>query len=166
MPPSLWTEDQDAILKAQWPTGKSASHIACLIPGKSRNAIIGRAHRMKLGKRLELSIKDVAKQTPGSGKNKTARKRNRKKGGSTPHEGIMKKLNAPMRIPQDRPLTTRPPITIMELTDGKCKAVVGRAGPPHYLAVYCGDDTFAGNSFCEGHCAIYFNYEARRRYRS
>lgn len=167
MPPSLWTDAETEILKREWPTGKPASKISDLIPGKSRNAIIGRAHRIGLTKRFGLSGNAVSKYNPGSGKNKTKTLRKRKKkGGLTPQEGIMKKISPPIRVPENKPITTKLPISIMELTEGKCKAIVGHGGPPHYLAVYCGDDTFAGKSFCEGHCAIYFDYDRKRRYRS
>lgn len=166
MPPSLWTEQQDDILRREWPRGDAASMIATLLPGKSRNAVIGRAHRLKLGKRLEFGTKTIPKNTPGSGKNKTPRKRNRKKGGSTPQEGamaILSKVTAPIRIPANKPLTNKPPISILELGKNTCRAIVGHG--PNRLAVYCGDQTFADKSFCEGHCALFFDYERKRRYR-
>lgn len=76
------------------------------------------------------------------------------------------KATAPIRIPANKPLTDKPPITITQLGKNTCRAIVGHGGPPHYLAVYCGDQTFAGKSFCEGHCALFFDYERKRRYRS
>lgn len=42
-----WSADQVAIVRANWGQGKSAKEIADLI-GKSRNAVIGKAHRLGL----------------------------------------------------------------------------------------------------------------------
>lgn len=44
--PTGWSEEQDAILKKRWPEGWSATQIARLLHGKSRNAVIGRVHRL------------------------------------------------------------------------------------------------------------------------
>lgn len=73
------------------------------------------------------------------------------------------KVTAPIRIPTHKPLTDRPPISIMELDAFTCRAIVGSDAKG--MAVYCGDMTFAGKSFCEGHCALFFDYERKRRYR-
>jgi GcrA cell cycle regulator len=43
-----WTEDKVAILQQLWGTGKSASEIAVILGGMTRNAVIGKAHRLGL----------------------------------------------------------------------------------------------------------------------
>lgn len=43
-----WTDDQVALLRQYWGTGKSASDIAAMLGGMSRNAVIGKAHRLGL----------------------------------------------------------------------------------------------------------------------
>lgn len=43
----MWSEERDELLKRQWSIA-SASQIAAMIPGKTRNAIIGRANRLRL----------------------------------------------------------------------------------------------------------------------
>lgn len=155
-PHVTWTEAEIAILEKEWPTGASAREIAWLLPGKSRNAVIGKAHRLGLHKKETEIVITVTQK-----KSKAPRKR--KRGAVVPQEGIMKKLNAPIRIPDHKPLTNRPPISIMELGKNTCRAIVGHA--PNGLAVYCGDQTFADKSFCEGHCALFFDYDRKRRYR-
>lgn len=45
-----WTEEQNAILAELWTRGEKASYIAKIV-GKTRNAVIGRAHRAGLAKR-------------------------------------------------------------------------------------------------------------------
>ena len=46
-----WNEENTKKLKELWKKGYTASQIAAQIPGKSRNAIIGRAHRLNLESR-------------------------------------------------------------------------------------------------------------------
>lgn len=43
-----WTVDQVKILKSMWGKGYTARQIAAKIPGKTRNAIIGKAHRLRM----------------------------------------------------------------------------------------------------------------------
>jgi len=44
----MWTEQETKILRDLWKKGLTASQIASHIPGKTRNACIGRAHRLNL----------------------------------------------------------------------------------------------------------------------
>ncbi len=50
----LWTEEADAILKAEWAKGTAARQIAAILTEQgfpqTKNGILGRAHRKKLGK--------------------------------------------------------------------------------------------------------------------
>ena len=46
-----WNEQNTKILRKLWSQGLTASQISAQIPGKSRNAIIGRAHRLNLESR-------------------------------------------------------------------------------------------------------------------
>ena len=46
-----WTEDRIEQLKAMWQAGKTASQIAEALTGVSRNAVIGKAHRLSLQSR-------------------------------------------------------------------------------------------------------------------
>ena len=43
-----WTEDRTATLKRLWAEGKTATEIAAELGGTSRNAVIGKAHRLGL----------------------------------------------------------------------------------------------------------------------
>lgn len=43
-----WTEDRIATLKRLWADGKTATEIAAELGGTSRNAVIGKAHRLGL----------------------------------------------------------------------------------------------------------------------
>lgn len=49
-----WTEDRVEILRALWGEGLSARQIAENLGGVTRNAVIGKAHRMGLSTRVEV----------------------------------------------------------------------------------------------------------------
>ena len=48
-----WTEDKVGKLKELWGKGKTASQIAAIIGGVSRNAVIGKAHRLNLSTKIK-----------------------------------------------------------------------------------------------------------------
>ncbi len=61
-----WTEERVKKLKDLWGKGNTASQIAEIIGGVSRNAVIGKAHRLNLsakindvGKRNKLTTKKI-----------------------------------------------------------------------------------------------------------
>ena len=47
-----WTEEKVESLKKLWGSGKTASQIAEIIGGISRNAVIGKAHRLNLSAKI------------------------------------------------------------------------------------------------------------------
>ena len=48
-----WTEDKVNKLKELWGKGNTASQIAEIIGGISRNAVIGKAHRLNLSAKIK-----------------------------------------------------------------------------------------------------------------
>ena len=48
-----WTEDKVNKLKELWGKGQTASQIAEIIGGVSRNAVIGKAHRLNLSSKIK-----------------------------------------------------------------------------------------------------------------
>ena len=48
-----WTEDKVNKLKELWGKGQTASQIAEIIGGISRNAVIGKAHRLNLSAKIK-----------------------------------------------------------------------------------------------------------------
>ena len=47
-----WTEEKVNKLKELWGKGKTASQIAEILGGLSRNAVIGKAHRLNLSAKI------------------------------------------------------------------------------------------------------------------
>lgn len=150
----VWSEEHTDILKAEWPKGTTGSQIGLLV-NKSRNAVIGKANRMRLGARSPRNA------NYGQPKKERPPRIKKARAPTTPMAIINKKAWAPRFLPAAVPLTNKAPIGIMELNDGTCHAIVGHGA--NGLAVYCGDFTFAEKPFCEGHCAMYYQPPNARR---
>ena len=62
-----WTDEKVAKLKELWGKGSTASQIAEILGGVSRNAVIGKAHRLNLcGKITNQIILILKKQEEGN----------------------------------------------------------------------------------------------------
>jgi len=59
-----WTEERIERLKAMWTEGATASQIADELGGVSRNAVIGKAHRLGLDARPSPVKPGEEKETP------------------------------------------------------------------------------------------------------
>lgn len=153
---NFWTEDQRDILKAEWAKGTTCSQIGALL-GKTKNSVIGQAHRMKLERRAPYNASAPRKPRPP----KANKPLLPKKSGGQIMVTINKKAAPPKFFAAAVPLTSKPPISIMGLNATTCRAIVGTG--PDGLAVYCGDFTFQNKAFCEGHCAMYFQPPQERR---
>ncbi len=59
-----WTDERVEILKKMWGEGQSASVIAKELGGVTRNAVIGKVHRLGLSNRTTGGAKTAAKDKP------------------------------------------------------------------------------------------------------
>ena len=61
-----WTDEKVTKLKELWGKGNTASQIAEIIGGISRNAVIGKANRLGLSKKLSSENKTIKKEISAS----------------------------------------------------------------------------------------------------
>ncbi len=59
-----WTDERVELLSKLWGEGLSASQIAAQLGGVSRNAVIGKVHRLKLSNRGRAAAAPAAKKKP------------------------------------------------------------------------------------------------------
>ena len=102
-----WTDERVELLKKMWGEGQSASQIAKELGGVTRNAVIGKVHRLGLSNRATTTTKSDAKA-------KAAPKQETKaapKSPSPPKEPEPKPVVTPARrqiIPAGQPLPPQP----------------------------------------------------------
>ena len=164
-----WTDERVELLKRLWSEGLSASQIAGrLAHGVTRNAVIGKVHRLGLSGRV----------TP----QRTAHPRTRKTrepshpGRSTVLPTAGATALKPSHRPEPAPRPAPEPLTIIQapkgervnilmLTDKTCRWPVG--DPGHDDFSFCGHAPKAGVPYCEYHARMaYQPAQDRRRIRT
>lgn len=60
-----WTEERIETLRRLWAQGQTASQIATLLGGVTRNAVIGKAHRLGLSGRAAAVRREAPPAAPG-----------------------------------------------------------------------------------------------------
>ena len=155
----LWTDERVEELKRRWHDGESCSVIGAAM-GVSRNAIIGKVHRLGLVKRgMKVSqaqlIKREQKRQDGNA-SRVARQRNSR----IAARGEMMTQELPPPPPPfagslHLPFADLRPHSIGE--PNQCRFIA--AGGPDYLS--CGNETLPGESWC-GHCrGIVYGYQIK-----
>ena len=135
-----WTEDKVQKLKELWGKGKTASQIAEIIGGISRNAVIGKAHRLNLSAKIKTrSSLQNYKSNQGS-ENIPANRKSRK---SKFRSLLLDKNFEPAKN-----------LNLEELTDSTCKYMEGHPDEP--TSSFCGRKTVEKFSYCPLHLIVVF----------
>ncbi len=153
-----WTEDRVEILTKLWAEGLSASQIAKQLGGVTRNAVIGKVHRLGLSGRAK----------PSNPARKTARKRSTAPRKRVP--SISSKPRAPRPVVQKPPAP--PPIeakpmangkyaTILTIRDHMCKWPIGDPSTSEFR--FCGRRTEDKDEpYCTAHSRVAYQPSRRR----
>lgn len=183
-----WTDERVELLKKMWGEGQSASQIAKELGGVTRNAVIGKVHRLGLSNRAGSG----ASAPKAEAKTKAAPKAEAKPK-PTPRAEPVKpaepapeaKTALPARkqiIPAGQPLPPQPSaneispealakvseiekkarrISLMELTERTCKWPVGDPATADFW--FCGLPVQQGKPYCEAHVGVAFQPMSSRR---
>ena len=136
-----WTPERENKLKDLWKKGHTASQIAALIGETTRNAVIGKAHRLKLEARA-VSRKDLT-TTKIKAKNNVELKR----------EKFSRKVKFKSLV-LDKNFEPENPKKLEELTDDTCRWPIGH---PHEKKFYfCGRKPLEKFPYCKLHLLYAF----------
>ena len=136
-----WTPERENKLKDLWKKGHTASQIAALIGETTRNAVIGKAHRLKLEARA-VSRKDLT-TTKIKAKNNVELKR----------EKFSRKVKFKSLV-LDKNFEPENPKKLEELTDDTCRWPLGH---PHEKKFYfCGRKPLEKFPYCKLHLLYAF----------
>ena len=131
-----WTDEKVAKLKELWGSGKTASQIAEIIGGVTRNAVIGKSHRMNLSARIKTRKATSNQNFENSLEEKNIRtKRGRK---SKFKSLIIEKDFEPEN-----------PKQLEELDENSCKWPIGH--PDEKSFYFCGRSSLKDFSYCKLH---------------
>ena len=140
-----WTEEKVEKLKELWGKGNTASQIAEIIGGISRNAVIGKAHR------LNLSAKIIKKSRNISSKNYNFKERN------------LQRKSRKFRFSSlllDKNFEPAKNLNLEELTENSCKYMEGH--PNESSASFCGRKTVEKFSYCPLHLILVFQPRGKK----
>ena len=131
-----WTDEKVAKLKELWGKGNTASQIAEIIGGISRNAVIGKAHRLNLSAKIKT-------RTAASSKNfDSSMQENNFKS----NRGRKSKFKS-LIIEKD--FEPENPKQLEELDENTCKWPIGH--PDEKKFYFCGRSSLKDFSYCKLH---------------
>ena len=184
-----WTDERVELLKTMWGEGKSASQIAKELGGVTRNAVIGKVHRLGLSNRSapskatkekapakEAAAKPAAKPTKEAAPEpkKEAAPAAEKPAPATPARKLI--------VPAGQPLPPQPSnseiseealanvaavekkakkLKLMQLTEKTCKWPIGDPATEDFW--FCGLAVQQGKPYCEAHTSVAFQPMSSRR---
>ncbi|KPU83639.1 GcrA cell cycle regulator [Marinosulfonomonas sp. PRT-SC04] len=184
-----WTDDRVATLTKMWGEGQSASQIAKELGGVTRNAVIGKVHRLGLSNRATTGTKVAAKgkvaAKPAARAKPAAKAKTATPTPAAETLPVPAKPMLPVRkviIPAGQPLPPQPSaneispealasvrevekkakkIGLMDLTERTCKWPIGDPATDEFW--FCGLETQQGKPYCEAHVGVAFQPMSARR---
>jgi GcrA cell cycle regulator len=184
-----WTDERVEALKIMWAEGKSASQIAKDLGGVTRNAVIGKVHRLGLsnrgaGERGEddaAAVIDVPADPPPAPEGEPEPEARAAAGGARPAGRDPAPVVRPKPVP-GQPVPPQPSaseisaealanlaevakrarrLSLMQLTERTCKWPIGDPATEDFW--FCGLPSVAGKPYCETHVAVAFQPMSARR---
>ena len=141
-----WNDEKVAKLKELWGKGNTASQIAEIIGGISRNAVIGKAHRLNLSAKIKTRAKSANQKFRSNNEDQKIKSdRNKSKFKSL----IIEKDFEPEN-----------PKQLEELDDNSCKWPIGH--PDEKTFYFCGRSSLKDFSYCKLHLLYAYQPKSKK----
>ena len=156
-----WTDDRVEQLKKLWEGGLSASQIAAELGNVTRNAVIGKVHRLGLSGRA----KSPSSAAPRPRKPRPAQQMVRmprpvaRGNTALAHDYQVEMEPDPISVDNVIPISQR--LQLVELNDATCHWPVGDPASAEFY--FCGGKAVAGAPYCAHHSRIAYQPASDRR---
>jgi len=155
-----WTDERVEQLKKLWSDGLSASQIAAELGGITRNAVIGKVHRLGLSGRAKAPSSSAPRQRKARAPSHMFRSLRSVTRGNTALAFTYDLEPEPEFVENVIPLGQR--CSILELTEAKCHWPIGDPGQADFF--FCGGKTVGALPYCGCHARVaYQPIHDRRR---
>jgi len=142
-----WNEEKVEKLKKLWGKGNTASQIAEIIGGISRNAVIGKAHRLNLSSKIKTRNASSSQNFDNSSEENSSKQRIGRK--SRFQSLIIEKDFEPEN-----------PKKLEELDESSCKWPIGH--PEEQSFYFCGRSSLKDFSYCKLHLLYAYQPKGRK----
>ena len=141
-----WNEEKVEKLKELWGKGSTASQIAEIIGGISRNAVIGKAHRLNLSSKIKTRNISGKKLDNSSEENNLKQRQGRK--------------NKFKSLLIENDFEPENPKKLEELDESSCKWPIGH--PEEQSFYFCGRSSLKDFSYCKLHLLYAYQPKGRK----
>ena len=142
-----WTNEKVEKLRELWTKGYTASQIAEMLGDTSRNAVIGKAHR------LDLEERAPSKSSHSSEKRESSKSQTRIRG-SVSRKSKFKSIML------DKNFEPEKPTTLENLTDSTCKWPIGHPDEENFY--FCGRSPEGEFPYCKLHVLYAFQPKGQK----
>jgi len=142
-----WNEEKVSKLKELWGKGSTASQIAEIIGGISRNAVIGKAHRLNLSSKIKTRNISSSQSFDVNSEQNSSKQR----------QGRKSKFKS-LLIEKD--FEPENPKKLEELDESSCKWPVGH--PEEESFYFCGRSSLKDFSYCKLHLLYAYQPKGKR----
>lgn len=150
-----WTEERVELLKTLWAEGLSAAQIANKMGGVTRNAVIGKVHRLGLSGR-------ATPAKPQRGRIAAPERREEQPAApAAPRLQASKPATPEPEFIAPLVLDTGDPTTVSTIKNNMCKWPIGDPAKDDFH--FCGQPALPGKSYCAYHAHMAFQPPQARR---
>ncbi len=167
-----WTDDRVELLRKLWGEGRTAAEIANELGGVTRNAVIGKAHRLKLSGRSSPIQKSTKKRAANSNATKLKAVEKKAPVAAVKAVKVEPEAAAPVAVEKagmsiaamdeiSEKDKNKKRIPLADLGAGQCRWPLG--DPRDKAFGFCGCKAQAGSVYCAEHAAIAYQIVSRGR---